>query len=87
MILLPKDGRLYYKLWLMLLDYVNKKHHINDLKNIETPKRLDLVKVREVSDKLWADVGIIDDYLKESTVRELSEGDKKKCFLANPCRL
>ena len=46
---MPEDGKLYYKLWLPLLDYVNKKHHINDLKNIATAESLDPAKVRQVA--------------------------------------
>ncbi len=77
MTLLPEDGKLYYKLWRPLLDYVNKKHHINDLKNIAAAQGLDPAKVKEVADKLWADVSIIDDYLKEPAIRELPEEDKE----------
>ena len=66
MTLSQEDGQLYYKLWLPLLDYVNKKYRVNrKLKSIATAKALDPAEVKKVADKLWSDVAIIDDYLKE----------------------
>lgn len=67
MTLSQEDGQLYYKLWMPLLDYVNEKHKVNsELKNMATAKALDPRKVKEVADKLWSDVSIIDDYLREN---------------------
>ena len=67
MTLSQEDGRLYYKLWLPLLDYVNEKYHVNSkLKNIATAKELNPDDVKKVANKLWSDVTIIDDYLKEN---------------------
>ena len=67
MTLSPEDGQLYYKLWLPLLEYVNEKYHVtSELKDIPTAKRMDPAEVRKVADKLWSDVTIIDDYLKET---------------------
>ena len=66
MTLSQEDGQLYYKLWLPLLDYVNRKYRVNrKLKSIATAKSLYPVEVKEVANKLWSDVSIIDDYLKE----------------------
>ena len=66
MTLSQEDGQLYYKLWLPLLDYVNRRYHVNPkLKSIATAKRLNPAEVKEVANKLWSDVTIIDDYLKE----------------------
>ena len=66
MTLSQEDGQLYYKLWLPLLDFVNRKHRVNrKLKNIATAKELDPAEVKKVANKLWSDVAIIDDYLKE----------------------
>ena len=68
MTLSPEDGQLFYKLWLPLLDYVNSKCRVNrKLKNIATATKLDPAEVKEVADKLWSDVDIIDDYLREDT--------------------
>lgn len=66
MTLSQEDGQLYYKLWLPLLDFVNRKYHVNrKLKSIATAKELDPAEVKEVANKLWSDVAVIDDYLKE----------------------
>lgn len=66
MTLSQNDSQLYYSLWLPLLDYVNRKYRVKrTLKNIAMAKRLDPAAVKEVADKLWSDVGVIDDYLKE----------------------
>ena len=66
MTLSQEDGQLYYKLWLPLLDFVNRKYRVNSkLKNIATAKELDPAEVKKVANKLWSDVAIIDDYLKE----------------------
>ena len=72
MTLSQQDGQLYYRLWLPLLDFVNRKHRVNrKLKSIATAKELDPADVKEIANTLWADVRIIDDYLKENT--ELSD--------------
>ncbi len=82
MTLSQKDAQLYYSLWLPLIDFVNRKYRVKrTLKNIATAKRLDPAAVKEVADKLWSDVGIIDDYLKERT--DLPE-EHRKCIRRNP---
>lgn len=66
MTLSQEDGQLYYKLWLPLLDFVNKKYRINNkMRSIATAKNLNPIDVKEVANKLWSDVTIIDDYLNE----------------------
>ena len=67
MTLSQEDGQLYYKLWMPLLDYVNKKYRVNrKLKSMATAKSLDPVEVKKVANRLWDDVTIIDDYLREN---------------------
>ena len=67
MTLSQEDGQLYYKLWLPLLDFVNRKYRVNrKLKSIATAEELDPAEVKKVANKLWSDVAIIDDYLKEN---------------------
>ena len=67
MTLSQEDGQLYYKLWLPLLDFVNKKYRINSkIGSMATAKRLDPADVKQVANKLWTDVTIIDDYLKKN---------------------
>lgn len=52
MTLSHEDGQLFYKLWLPLLDFVNKKYKINSkLKSIATAKSLNPADVKEVADK------------------------------------
>ena len=76
MTLSQEDGQLYYKLWLPLLDYVNEKYRINSkMKSIATAKSLNPAGVKEVANKLWSEVTIIDDYLKEN--EGLSEEHKE----------
>ncbi len=64
MTLSVEDGKLYYKLWLPLLDFVNEKYGVNkELGQIAGAEGLDANKVKEVADKLWDDVSVIDEYL------------------------
>ena len=60
MTLSQEDGQLYYKLWLPLLDFVNKKYRISrKMKSIATAKSLNPADVKEVANKLWSDVTIM----------------------------
>ena len=69
MILSAEDGKLYYELWLPLLDFVNKKYGVNKkLKKIAGAKSLNPTEVKEVADKLWDDVSVIDEYLLECKI-------------------
>ncbi len=66
MTLSEKDGQLFYKLWMPLLDYVNKKYKINKkLKNMPGAKVLDPQEVKEIANVLWENADIIDQYLVE----------------------
>ena len=61
MALSAEDGKLYYELWLPLLDFVNKKYEVNKkLKKIAGANSLNPTEVKEVADKLWDDVSVID---------------------------
>ena len=77
MILSPEDGRLYYKLWFPLLDYVNGRKKVNDLKNIATAEELDPAKVKEVANVLWDEPGVIDEYLTEDVSVETAQEDRE----------
>ena len=64
MTLSEKDGQLFYKLWLSLLDYVNEKCKVNkNVKDMANAKSLDPQVVKEIANVLWDDVSIIDQYL------------------------
>ena len=61
------DGKRFYDLWLPLLDYVNEKRGVNSrLRDIRLADHLDPNEVKEVSDNLWADVWLIDEYLQDA---------------------
>lgn len=76
MTLSVEDGKLYYELWIPLLDYVNKKYKVNKkLKNTAVAKGLDPADVKVVADKLWDDVSVIDEYLLEC--KNMSEEHRK----------
>ena len=76
------DGKRFYDLWLPLLDYVNEKRGVNsNLRDIQLSDYLDPNEVKEVSDVLWSDVSLIDEYLQgaegiESKDRKLIESWK-----------
>ena len=61
-----EDGKLYYKLWLPLLDYVNKKYGIRkDVKEMANAASLNPEDVKAVANKMYGDVTVIDEYLTE----------------------
>ena len=79
-----EDGQLYYQLWLPLLDYINKKYKVcKEIKEMAEAERLDLNAVKAVSDKLYEDVSVIDEYLSKhdgipDDHKEIIEGWKKR---------
>lgn len=77
MTLSPEDAKLFYQLWLPLLDYVNEKKKVNELKNIATAKTLEPTKVKEVANALWNEVGMIDEYLVEKTSEEMTRDERE----------
>ena len=65
MTLSDKDAKLFYELWLPLLDYVNETCKVNrKVKNLETGENLNPKEVKEIANVLWDDVSLIDQYLK-----------------------
>lgn len=70
------DGKRFYDLWLPLLDYVNEKRGVNSrLRDIHLADYLDPNEVKEVSDVLWANVDLIDEYLTD--VKDISDRDRE----------
>ena len=64
MTLSEKDGQLFYKLWLPLLDYVNEKCKVNkNVKDMANAKSLNPQEVKEIANVLWDDISLIDQYL------------------------
>lgn len=84
MILTDEKAKLFYDLWIPLLDYVNKKHHlVKVLYGMTSPKGLPLMDVIKISEKLWENVSVIDEYLESVSEkmpaehREIVAGWKK----------
>ena len=66
MTLSENDGKLFYKLWFPLLDYVNTQKLVNpNLRKIESPISVDIHDVKEVANVLWSETSLIDAYLDE----------------------
>lgn len=64
MTLSEKDGKLYYELWLPLLDFTNQKYGVNrKVKRMAGAQSLDPADVKAVSDKLCENMATIDEYL------------------------
>ena len=80
MTLTQTDANLYYKLWLSLLEYVNKKYKLKPhIKNMPTAKALNTDEVIEIADKLWENVSVIDEYLAANSS---SLSDEEKSIVA-----
>lgn len=61
-----KDGKLFYKLWMPLLDFVNEKCEVeNNIKNMANATELDPMVVKMVANVLWENICLIDQYLEE----------------------
>ena len=60
------DADEFFDIYFALLEYTNKKYNINDLKKIYKKLHLDQEKVLEISDYMFDNVNIIDDFIKEN---------------------
>ena len=59
-----EDAVLFYKLWMGLLDYVNRKHSIDaSLGKIISPKGMDINRLLPIRDRLWESESFIDEYI------------------------
>lgn len=67
MILTNNDAKYFYDLWIPLLDYVNKKYKIiPELYGMNSPAGLPIQKIAIITNKLWEDTAIIDEYISSS---------------------
>ena len=67
MILSEEDAKLFFELWLGLLDYVNKKYHVNPkLPEISPKVSLPSKQIIMVADWLWEHPDEIDCYLTDN---------------------
>ena len=72
MILSEADGKLFFRLWLGLLDYVNKKNHVNShLTEIAPEVSLPIKEIMKVSEWLWENPDEIECFLSENTHLQL----------------
>ncbi len=66
----PNDAKLFYQLWLPLLNYVNGNYNVL-VDDIDFTKgKIDLQDAVEVARFLWDRTWIIDDYLEQSDLPE-----------------
>ena len=78
-----EDGKLFFKCWFPLLNYVNKQRKVvPELHTIGASASLDLMAVKAVANTIWAETGLIDSYLEEhkeicDAERELISGWKR----------
>lgn len=64
-VLSSDDVKLFYRIFFGLLDYVNGKKKVNDLKDLAAQESLDPQAVKEIARVVWQDISLIDDYLSE----------------------
>ena len=62
-VLPEEDVKLFYRIFFGLLDYVNEKKKVNDLKNLADQKSLEPQAVKQIASAVWQDTSLIDDYL------------------------
>ncbi|WP_310604589.1 hypothetical protein [Anaerosporobacter sp.] len=64
MVLSNEQSKLFYDLWIPLLDYINQKYKlVKELYGMTSPKGLPIESVMKITTKLWEDVSVIDEYL------------------------
>ena len=64
-VLPEEDVKLFYKLFFGLLDYVNEKKKVNDLKDLAKQKSMNPNDVKDIARAVWQDTSLIDAYLSE----------------------
>ena len=67
MVLSEEHAKLFYDLWIPLLDFVNRKYKLRkDFYGMDSPQGLPLDVVRFISGKLWEDTSVIDEYISKN---------------------
>ena len=65
------DVALFYRLWFLLLDFVNRKYHVCPKREIiDREERVDPCDAKAVADYLWSHTGVIEEYLAEAELPE-----------------
>ena len=80
--LTPNDAKLFYELWIPLLDFVNSTYRVNpNLGKMEKAENLNIQEVRVVADFLWSHPEVIDRYVDSANLpsehREIVAGWKR----------
>lgn len=74
MTLPENDAKHFYELFFPLLNFVNGKYEINsEIGEMCLGKRIGIRDAKEIADRLWADIGLIDEYL---SMKKLSDDNK-----------
>ena len=69
MILSNEDAKYFYDLWIPLLDYVNRESKLlPELYGMTSPSGLPLQKVAIITNKLWENTSVIDDYIASTSL-------------------
>ena len=67
MVLTEAQAKLFYDLWIPLLDFVNRKYKLcKEFYGMDSPKGVPLDVVRIISGKLWEDTLVIDEYISKN---------------------
>ena len=67
MILSEEQAKLFYDLWIPLLDFVNRKYKLcKEFYGMDSPKGLPLDVVQIISGKLWESTSVIDEYITKN---------------------
>ncbi len=65
MILLREQARLFYRIWIPLLDFVNQKKEIDkSLFGMTSPEGLPISSLKPIRDALWGDRELLDEYIE-----------------------
>ncbi len=71
MVLSQENAELFYEIFFPLLNFVNEKFKVNpEIGELYLGKRIDPSGAKKIADRLWADVGLIDEYLAEKKLSE-----------------
>ena len=58
------DAALFYQLWFLLLDFVNRKYHVcPETETIDQRQGVDARDAKKIADYLWSHIEVIEEYL------------------------
>lgn len=75
MVLKDEDAKLFYDLWIPLLDFVNRKYKlVRGLYGMTSPEGMPLKSAMKIADKLWKDKSVIDEYILSGS-KQMNEAE------------